>query len=1074
MLFKKSGELPSIILDAFQSYFTQIKDYDARDATEHTLRPALHNLLITLAKHKNSEIKVIPEPKRDESGKGAPDVKFKIGESILGYLENKKTEVKLDHILKSDQIAKYKKLSNNLILTNYLEWIWLKDGNVIAREKLASMSDIGNHKARLDLDKAEKVSILIANFLSTTPKGIASVEILALALATRCHNLREFLTEELIRQEKEHQEGRLFGLFNVFKKDVFHELSLDGFADAFAQMLGYGLFLARLNSSEKSPVTLINAKQYIPSNFELIRELVNFLDEMDKPEYNRIKWLIEEILSLMNTLDLAAIKEKLSFTKTQGKLWMQTEEERLLFAKDPYVYFYEDFLKVYDKDMRKSRGVYYTPPPVVNFIIRAINDILKNTFGIKQGLADRKRVTALDFATGTGTFILEMLHQIYDVTPEGLCDQVMREHALKNLYGFEYLIAPYTIAHLKLSQFLHDKGFIMQQNERLQIYLTNTLEPINPQPNYLLPALSKEVELAQKVKDKHVLVITGNPPYAGHSKNPSFFIQSIATKQGKIKKLKTLTFIGNLIEDYKKVDGKPLGEKNPKWLQDDYVKFIRFAQWKMDQVDEGVVGIITNHSFLDNTTFRGMRQSLMQTFNQIYVFDLHGNTKKKETSPDGSKDENVFDIEQGVCISLLIRKQGLEQKIFHANLWGKRTDKYRFCMESTFSKVQWEEINPQAPLYMFTPQNESMREDYEKGWKVTNIFSVNVLGFQTHRDGFAIAFEKREIEQRTKDMIDTVNSDTSICEKYAINSAWNLKQARIDLRNNNNYKSNVIQCSYRPFDNRWCYFGTEFMDRPRRELIDHVAFRQNISLGVGKSGNAIPERPWELATVSEIPMDANIYRRGGVNVFPLYLYPPPPDKKKPKLTLFDEADSFTGKTRIENFTTEFRTFIDEKYGQHYNPEEILGYIYAVLHSTSYRNKYAEFLKTDFPKVPFIDDKKTFEELSKLGSQLIQAHLLKDLPAKIKVDVSKNDDPVERPVYDHENQRLYANKNLFFSPVPEAVWNFHIGGYRVLENYLKSRKDRKLTLDEKENVIDAIKALIFTINQTIKIDETYKS
>ena len=292
--------------EAFKAYFDQIKNLDIKDSTEHTLRPALHNLLIALAAQKNSKIRVIPEPKRDESGKGAPDVKFKIGESILGYLENKKTDANLDQTLKSDQIAKYKKLSDNLILTNYLEWIWLKEGKVIGRETLAHARDVGYRKAHLDLDNAEKVGKLIENFLSMPPKGIAQVKDLALALATRCHDLREFLTEELIRQEKKHQEGRLFGLFNVFKKDVFHELSLAGFADAFAQMLGYGLFLARLNSNGKSPITLTNAKQYIPANFELIRELVNFLDELDKPEYSRIKWLVEEILSIMNALDLAS------------------------------------------------------------------------------------------------------------------------------------------------------------------------------------------------------------------------------------------------------------------------------------------------------------------------------------------------------------------------------------------------------------------------------------------------------------------------------------------------------------------------------------------------------------------------------------------------------------------------------------------------------------------------------------------------------------------------------------------------------------------------------------------------
>ncbi|MBI4643444.1 MAG: N-6 DNA methylase [Deltaproteobacteria bacterium] len=560
----------------FKAYFDQIKKLDVQDATEHTLRPALDNLLNALA---GKKIKVIHEPARDKTGKGAPDFKFKThDECILGYLENKKIGEKLDQFLKSDQIVKYNRLSGNLILTNYLEWIWLKDGEIVKRETLGYLSDVGYPKARLDPDKAKWVAALISAFLSTPPKGIGRAKDLALALAMRCHELREFLTEELIRQEREHQQGKLFGLFGVFRKDVFHELDIPGFADAFAQMLGYGLFLARLNSGNGAPITLNNAKQYIPTNFELIRELVDFLDELDKEEYRQIKWLVEEILSILNNLDLAALQEDLAFSKRQGRLFMQTEEERLLFAKDPYVYFYEGFLKAYDKHMRKSRGVYYTPPPVVNFIVRSVNDILKSTFGIKDGFADRKRVTVLDFATGTGTFLLEVLQQILEVVPEGLRDQLICEHALKNLYGFEYLIAPYTIAHLKLSQYLLDKGFKMKPQERLQIYLTNTLEPIEPQQNWLLPALSKEVELAQNVKNKPILVITGNPPYSGHSLNPSYRETLFPLNNGKIQRKRTATFIGGLIESYKQVDGRPLGEKNPKWLQDDYVKFIRFAQ----------------------------------------------------------------------------------------------------------------------------------------------------------------------------------------------------------------------------------------------------------------------------------------------------------------------------------------------------------------------------------------------------------------------------------------------------------------------------------------------------------------
>ena len=675
------------MMDLLKPYFNAIKSLDAAEATEHTLRGALETLLNAIAADENLNVTVIHEPKRDKTKLGAPDFKIKLNEAILGYLETKPIGENLDTVLKSDQIAKYKRLSGNLILTDYLEWLWLKDGRIINRETLCYPSDVGNHKARLDPDKAEKAAKLIADFLSVPPDKLGNTNTLSRALAVRCHDLRDFLLEELERQEKEHQEGRLHGLYAVFKKEVFQELALKEFADAFAQTLGYGLFLAKLNAGEMTAVTLENAKRHISTNFALLRELVDFLDELERDEYRGIRWLVEEILSIMNALDLTAIHKDLAFTKRQDQQSAPTEDERLLFAKDPYVYFYEDFLKAYDKDTLKGRGVYYTPLPVVNFIVRAVNDILKDTFDIAHGLADRKRVTVLDFATGTGTFLLEVLHHIFETVSEGVRAQVVKEHVLKNLYGFEYLIAPYTVAHLKLSQFLVDNGYPMQPGERLNIYLTNTLEPIEPQRNFLLRALSDEAEAAQAIKDKPILVITGNPPYSGHSKN-------------------TGKWITDLIDTYKQVDGKPLGEKNPKWLQDDYVKFIRFAQWKMEQVEEGVVGIITNHSFLDNPTFRGMRQSLMRTFNQMYLMDLHGNTKKKERTPEGGKDENVFDIEQGVAISLLVKKQGLSQAVYHADLWGTRQGKYQALIGAEKDTVEWTELHPSTPFYLFIPQDE--------------------------------------------------------------------------------------------------------------------------------------------------------------------------------------------------------------------------------------------------------------------------------------------------------------------------------------------------------------------------------
>jgi hypothetical protein len=706
------------MIQVFDTYLQKLRQFAQTEQSEHTSRSALEEVLNVFAA-KGKAIKVQHEPRKVE-GKGAPDYRVSQNAMILGYVEVKKIGANLAQVLKSDQIKKYLTLSENIILTDYLHFVLVGPKGVKLSASLGNATDLEAKNFRLRPENVQEVSALLDQFFTQLPQGIGTSEKLALALASRSKILRDFLGEELVRQEKEHQEGRLWGLYSELKKQVFHELSLKEFSDAFAQMLAYGLFLAKLNAEAKE-VTLANAKGFIPASFQLIRELVNFLDELDKSEYVDIKWVIIEILAIVNGLDLAAISDNLSFRQrkaTTRKLRAKDEEEHRLFERDPFIYFYEDYLKAFDKETRKGRGVYYTPPPIVNFIVRAVDDILKDKFEIADGLADHKRVTVLDFACGTGTFLLEVMNRIFENIggPEkGIAASLVRDHILKNLYGFEYLIAPYTIAHLKLSQYLKDKGHPLQGNERLQVFLTNTLEPIEPQRMMFLPEVSKEVESAQMVKDSPVLVIVGNPPYSGHSKNNSPFVKAT-------------------INAYKMVDGKPLGEKNPKWLQDDYVKFIRFAQQKMDKVDEGVVGIITNHSWLDNPTFRGMRQSLMQSFEQIYVIDLHGNTKKKERPPDGGKDENVFDIEQGVAISLFVKRKGLKRGVWRGDMWGKRIEKYQAAMEGELSATAKTKLTPVSPEYLILKQDEEIKSEYNEGLSLKDIFPLNSVGIVTARD----------------------------------------------------------------------------------------------------------------------------------------------------------------------------------------------------------------------------------------------------------------------------------------------------------------------------------------------------
>lgn len=1029
----------------FDQYLLALRKTKIDEKTEHTDRAALQALLQAIADGSDAGTSVQHEPKR-VADKGAPDFKITSRGLILGYVENKAIGEQLDKVLKSDQIGRYKTLSQNIILTDYLHFIWIGK-NGVQRETLCHATDLDNRKFRLTEERVAAVTALLQGFFSTAPEGIGRAQQLALALATRSKLLRDYLGEELVRQEREHKQGRLYGLFQIFRDQVFHELTLNEFADAFAQMLAYGLFLARLNSGAE-PVTLHNAREHVPGSFRLIRELVDFLTDLEKPEYREVRWVVEEVLSIVNALDLPAIEEDLSFRRRKAisrKVRAGDEEEHRLFERDPFIYFYEDYLKAYDAATRKARGVYYTPPPIVNFIVRAVDDILKESFGISDGLADHKRVTVLDFACGTGTFLLEVCQRIFDNIggPEsGRAEPIVREHILKNLYGFEYLIAPYTIAHLKLSQYLRDQGHPLKSDERLQVFLTNTLEPIHPQPNFLLPAITAEAEAAQTVKDKPVLVITGNPPYSGHSKNKGAWITAA---------IDGYKFTIETDENVQEIK-KPLGERNPKWLNDDYVKFIRFAQLKMDAVEEGVVGIITNHSWLDNPTFRGMRQSLMRSFEQIYVLDLHGSVNVR--TPDGSKDDNVFDIKQGVAISLFIKRPKLKRRIWRSDIWGKRIEKYQVTANKSLANTDWHKLEPKKPFYLFTYQDAALRDEYQAGWNLTGIFPVNVLGFQTHRDAFAISFTQAEMKRKLDELADFKIADDELFRRYGLksNRDWSFPDARIAARAGGATPPQAI--AYRPFDHHWSEFSRMTIDYPRRELLDHVAGRDNLSLLIPRG---ISTENWRHAFVVDKPANDCVISnrsREANQVLPLWKFR-------------------DGEIRDENFALDFRDFIDARYDHHYTPEEIMGYIYAVLHASAYRAKYAEFLRIDFPRVPFPELSDDFEILSGLGWALVEAHLLRELPrTKSAAYHGKGDHTVEAVRYSLEQQAIAINNTQFFKPVPPEVWDFHIGGYQVLDKYLKSRKGRTLSLDEINHVAAIADSLAFTIEQMAKIDQAY--
>jgi len=1022
------------MLENFTTYFKSLQDQNIADITEHSHRGVLETLLKSVA---DKSIKILHEPKRE--GKfGSPDFKVTCSESIVGYIENKKINENLDKILKSEQIKKYQSLSDNLLLTNYIEWIWIKDQKILKKETLCFLTDVENKRGKLDKAKVEAVETLLKAFFSQSPKQIGDAKKLANALAVRAKILKEFLFEELERQKKEHNEGRLYSLFEVFKKYVFHDIKSENytstdFADTFSQNLVYSLFLAKLNAGS-NPVALDTAKRYIPVSFELIRELVGFLDELNNKEYQETKWIVEEVLTILNNINLGEIQKSLSTTNRK-------KDSDGFLIKDPYVYFYEDFLAAYDKKLRKAKGVYYTPPAVVNFIVRAIDDILIKTFGIKEGLADHKKVTVLDFATGTGTFLLEVFQQIFNKLPQksGKKNSLIKEHLLKNMYGFEYLIAPYTIAHLKLSQFLKDNGYDLENNERLQIYLTNTLEPLEKQEKVpFLPALTEESKQAQEIKDKKILVITGNPPYSKKSKNNGAWIK-------------------NLVEDYKIVDGKHFGEKQ-NWFRDDYVKFIRFAQNKMDEVEEGVVGVITNHSFLDNITFPGMRRSLLNTFDQLYFVNLHGSVKKEEGIPDEiDKDENVFDkIEQGVAVSIFVKKKGLDKKCFYTDFWGRRIDKYSRSLEESLKTISWIDLTPKSPSYYFVPKNDINTESYNQFLSVKDIFKVFSLPLMTGNDEITMHFNEKTLIQALN--LFEEESPENLRQLYRIekeSSNWTVKKAKKDVIKTGSFSENIRICLYRPFDTRFTYFtgnSSGFHSRPG--TVSKNMLYENIGLLLPRQlskqefrhvfcTNLIPE----MCVISSATKEAN-------QLFPLYLYESE-DKKEP------------------NFTDSFIEKYKKLYGSRVSPEKIMGYIYGVLHAPAYREKYIEQLKTGFPRIPFTEDKKLFEKLSDLGFELIQAHLLeKEFDSQYGELIGSGNNIVKAPRFVEGKKlgKIYINETQYFENVPKSVWEFHIGGFQVIDRYLKYRKDRVLGLEEIENVAKIVQSLAFTIDQMKKIDK----
>ncbi|EOA6659958.1 type ISP restriction/modification enzyme [Campylobacter jejuni] len=1040
-----------------KAYLENIKDISTNDK-EHTHRTALQNLLQAIKDNqdKQNKISIKQEPNNDKEGRGAPDFLITKDFLTLGYIENKRVNANLDNIITSDQILKYTKLSPNIILTDYLRFILLslndKNEIIICKEvKICSLDEIKSvikNQSLLDT-KTQELNELFSIFFSKIPNPINS----ALDFANHLSLRTRILKDELLLSSKNET---LLSLFNTFKETLYKELSYEEFCDSFAQTLTYSLFLAKLNNDTAKEIDLNNAKKFIPKSFPLIRSMSGFLDDSFENLEN-IKWLLEEIINIINHIDITSIIKELNKT---GEKDLFNRPTILSTHKDPYLHFYETFLASYDPKLREVRGVYYTPAPVVIFIINAIDEALKQDFNHKKGLSEAldKNITLLDFATGTGTFLLEAFRKALEpisknsvnYNPKALIDKFC---------GFEFLIAPYTIAHLKISQsFKEEFNSPLNDDESLKIALTNTLyfKSISKEQNdqntlFTLIDLTKEFKKAQKIKEEQILIITGNPPYSGASSNKGLYEDEIKISYGLEPSKANLNdeqkkWISSYLKEKSKQNTSTFkaiykkhkleNEKNPKWLLDDYVKFIRFAQSKIDSQENGIFAFISNNSFLDNPTFRGMRYSLMQSFDKIYILNLHGDTRKKEKAPDGSKDDNVFDIMQGVSINIFIKQNSKAKntKIYYHDLYGKRKDKYEFLYENDLNSIKWTLVKNNEPFYLFLPQNNDLLEEYNKGISVKDIFMLLSVGIVSAKDSILISTNTEKLKQQIHDYYNEFD------------------------------KKNIKEIAYRPFDTQKIYYDIKKVERPRIETMEHFLENENIGL--------ICDRGTKLNNIDNIFISSKIIDLhlvgSGSYIYPLYLYPTTRSKKflKKENPNFNE-ENFTSK--IENFKESFRTFIDELYKEKFSPQNILGYIYAVLFHKIYREKYFDFLKIDFPKIPFTKDKNTFKNLSKLGLKLINLHLLKNDELDFNVgealfkDIKNKNFKIQKIKYNKDTKELFINESLYFNKVSPEIYEFKIGGYAVLDKYLKSHKEEDI--DHKHFTL-----IIQTLDETLKIQD----
>jgi predicted helicase len=1010
-----------------QQYLDKINTlYKTGNAREHSYRGDLQNLIMAIL----PDVLVTNEPARVDCG--APDYVLTRKDVPIGYIEAKDIGVDLASKTLKEQFDRYKSGLTNLIFTDYMDFHFYKEGEFVTKIAIAKAE---NGSIVPIPENFETFTNLIKNFSLTVSQTIKSPTKLAQMMAGKAKLMADVIEKSLNYDDQAENRSPLKNQMLSFQSMLIHDIDNKAFSDIYAQTIAYGMFAARYHDPTLPTFSRMEAAELIPKSNPFLRKLFQDIAGFDLD--NRLVWIVDELVNIFLASDVAQIM------KNFGK---STKQE------DPVVHFYETFLGEYNPALKKARGVWYTPQPVVNFIVRAVDDILKTEFDLPQGLADTSKtkvkvdyygkkiekevhkVQILDPATGTGTFLAEVVKHIYKKFEgqQGIWSKYVANDLIPRLNGFELLMASYAMAHLKMDMLLTETGYKPTDDQRFKIFLTNSLEEAHQDSGTLFSSwLSDESNQANEIKrDTPVMVIIGNPPYSGESANKGEWIMK-------------------LMDNYKKEPGgtEKLKERNPKWINDDYVKFLRFGQHFIEKNGEGVLAFINPHGFLDNPTFRGMRWNLLKTYDKIYTIDLHGNSKKKETALDGSIDQNVFDIMQGVSINIFL-KTGKKKKdelgqVFHYDLYGKRDFKYDFLSNNSLKTIPYKELPNIEPNYFFVSKNFEIQESYDKGFIINELFNLNNVGIVTAKDSILVNDSKEEL--------------ISNVEEYF----------KIEAK-----KAFVQKISYRPFDDKFVYYDTKLIARAREKIMKNM-LNQNLALiSVSKQPQ---NNPTSYYFVSKNIIVNGFIRSDSVSIdsiFPLYIYPESSSQQNLLNTV----------VRLPNLNMEIvnqiatglgLTFTNEKEetANTFAPIDLLDYIYAVIHSPSYREKYKEFLKIDFPRVPYPKDKETFWKLVELGGQIRQIHLLESpiVEKYITGYPEDGDNVVTKPHFVISTQekshnenltecdaslrqhdkagRVYINSLQFFNNVPEVAWNFYIGGYQPAQKWLKDRKDRELSYED---------------------------